>query len=163
MLAALLASSAQAAPLADGQASPDGIDAPPSASAGSTLDRTLQVDTDAAQRDVELLLEARATGEGQPPPAARRPSAVLPASPAAATRSAGPAAEREPIPEPLRDAARLVREHRHWLLGALGLVAAMVMLVQMWRRYRAGASERRLRVLAGQQRPPRGRRRSSRH
>jgi hypothetical protein len=163
MLSAALALGAQAAPLADGQTVPSSVEAPPSTSAGSTLDRTLQVDTEAAQRDVGLLLETRGVGAVEPPPPTRRPSTVLPTGPAAAERSAGPVVEREPIPEPIRTAARFVLDRRHWLLGALGLVAVMAVGVQLWRRHRAGASERRLRALAGQQRPSRGRRRSSRH
>lgn len=162
VLSAALALGVQAAPLADGQTSPSGIDATPPTSAGSTLDRTLQVDTEAAQRDVGLLLETRGTGQVEPPPATRRPPAVQPTGPAAPARTAGPVVEREPIPTPLRDAARFLREHRHWLLGALGLVAAVAMGVRLWRRDRAAASERRLRALAGHERSSR-RRRSSRH
>lgn len=137
---------------------PQMTDVPQSTARGGTLDGTLQVDTDAAQRNLELLLETRGEGEPMLPPAARRP---MPGSPdAAASAGSRPAeavsqwqqAGRTDDDRALRSRvigkiAQILREHRLWLLGAFGLVAALAIGARLWQRQRAGAAERRQRGL----------------
>lgn len=173
LLAGMLASAARAAPMADRPGSPAGIDIPPSTSAGSTLDRTLQVDTEAGQRNVELLLDTTIASEAAlPPPAARQqplPAATT-AAPADGAQRGGlppvPTAARapeRPAPSgPVRNVVQFLREHRLWLLGAVGLLAAAVVGVRALRRRGTEASEARLRRLAEQHRAPHGSRRRRR-
>ena len=174
LLAAALAGNATAAPMADPPAPPIATDA----GAGGTLGRTLRVDTEAAQRDVEVLMDTRTRAEGDPPrptgglPAAQRgaagarPGGAPPDATGAAEDSARPGDAgglRAALPGPVREAALWLREHRLWLLGGLVLVAVLAASVPLWRRRQAAAAERRLRALAAQPRAPQRRRRSSRH
>jgi hypothetical protein len=158
----------QAAPLAEPANLPRGSDA--STAAGSTLDRTLQVDTDAAQRNLELLLETRGDGDPGQQPGARRP---VPAAVAASASLRSIEQGQRPPPEhradnrlidkeTLRSVVLFLREHRLLLIGGLGVAAVVVLAARAWQRWRAGAQARRLRVLSSQQRSPGERRRSSR-
>lgn len=163
----------RAAPLTDPAPLPQATDVPP---AGSALERTLQVDTDAAQRNPDLLLETRGDGEPLLPPIPRRPTTLSPdaAAPAGAGRL-GEGPQRPPSDAADEDRAKrshligkateILREHRPWLLGGLGVVVGLSVVAavaRLWKRRRAGTSERRLRALAERHQAPR-RRRSSRH
>jgi len=144
LLAAMLVGAASAAPLADRPASPEAA-AP--AGPGGTLDRTLQVDTEAAQRDVEVLMQTRTTAEGDAPrplPVAR--GAIAPRAGGAPAAAAHPvsgddaampgndAAARAPVPGWLRTAALFLRENRLWLAAGMGLLALLVLARLLQRR-----------------------------
>lgn len=175
LLAAVLVAAAvrplTAAPLTEPVEPPPGSDSPAAVAAGSTLDRTLQVDTDAAQRNLELLLETRGDGEPLQPPVARRQAPTPPAT--AASAGAWPG-DLQPQPAARADDGRLdrarlvgglvrvLREHRHWLAGAVGLVVVVAIGTRLWRHRRAGSADRQQQRPSVQHPSPGGRRRSSR-
>lgn len=148
---------------------PQGTERPPqgAAKAGTMLDRALQVDTEAMQRNVDLLLETRELLPGKAQAGHQRPSMAAASAPTpwldrdAPVREPGAASTE--IPQVVRYAARFLREHRFWFLGLLGLLAVVMVAGRLWQRWRVGAAERRLRALAELQRPGHRRRRSSRH
>jgi len=127
----------------NGHTARTGIDALPPPSAASSLGRTLQLNTNGALRNVELLLETRGAGEHKRPAASRLPPVLPSTGLAANARGAGPEVERppvaEPVPESVRMVTRTLREHRSWLPGAVGVVTALAAVVQLLRRCRAGA------------------------
>jgi hypothetical protein len=142
--------------------------APPPVGGQSTLDRTLQVDTDAPQRNEQLLLEIRQSGLAEIQPGAPRPVPAdgvpgLRPAPAAAMGADAAAEPREPpraaVPGAVRQAAQFLRAHRNWLLGGALLAVVVVLAGAAWQRRRTGTAAQRLKVLAAQREVTAGRRR----